>query len=116
MGSLGLLSAAAFFPFSALPKWCAFLLLTDLPCLTCGMTRSWVFLVRGDVLEALAWNPAGAVLCVITAVGAVYAAARQVGAPAVRVESTLFERRVVRFGLVFVVALNWLYVASAGRI
>lgn len=116
VGSVGLIGAAAFFPFSSLPKWCAFLLLTDLPCLTCGMTRSWVSLVHGDVLQALAWNPAGALLCVITAFGAIYAGARQLGAPALRVDSTRLERRLVRFGVVFAMALNWLYVASSGRV
>lgn len=41
---------------------CTFLATTGMPCTTCGMTRSWVHLAAGHPLEALAYNPAGAVL------------------------------------------------------
>jgi len=116
VSSLGLIGAALWFPFSALPKLCAFLLLTDLPCLTCGMTRSWVALTHGDLAQALAWNPAGALLCVLTLAGALYAGARQLGAPAVRVQSTPRERRFARVALVVFVVANWSYVALAGRV
>lgn len=116
IGVVSLLLAAAFFPFGAMPPLCAFLLLTDLPCLTCGMTRSWVALVHGDLEGALLWNPAGAALCVSALVGALYILARQFGAPALRLESTLGERRGLRFGLVLAVALNWAYVAQAGKV
>jgi len=112
----GLIATAAWFPFGRLPPLCAFLLLTDLPCLTCGMTRSWVALVHGDVLGALLWNPAGAALCVSTAAAGVYAAARQLGAPAVRLRSTALERRMLRVALVVVVIANWSYVALSGRV
>jgi hypothetical protein len=115
-GSLGLLGAAAVFPFSTLPKLCAFLLLTDLPCLTCGMTRSWVALVHGDVAQALAWNPLGALLCVLTALGSVYAIARQLGAPALQLEWSRGERRGALVALIFVTAVNWTFVALSGRV
>lgn len=116
LGAGALLVAAATFPFGRLPTMCAFLLLTDLPCLTCGMTRSWVALVHGDVLDALLWNPGGVALCVITGAAAVYAAARQLGAPAVRLRSTARERRVLRGLLVVAVVVNWSYVVLAGRV
>ncbi|MCO4772384.1 MAG: DUF2752 domain-containing protein [Deltaproteobacteria bacterium] len=115
-GCFGLLGAAAFFPFGTLPKLCAFLLLTDLPCLTCGMTRSWVALVHGDVFGAIAWNPLGTALCLTALAGGVYAAARQLGAPALRVSTSALERRFIRFGIVLAVALNWGFVFSAGRV
>ncbi len=41
---------------------CAFLEGTGLPCPQCGMTRSWVHMARGHVLDALRYNPAGATL------------------------------------------------------
>lgn len=116
VGVVGLLLAAAFFPFGAMPPLCAFLLLTDLPCLTCGMTRSWVALVHGDLGGALLWNPAGAALCVGALLGALYILVRQLGAPGLRLESTLGERRGLRFGLMLAVALNWAYVVQAGKV
>ena len=33
-----------------------------IPCPQCGMTRSWVHLVRGEVTRAFIYNPAGALL------------------------------------------------------
>lgn len=33
-----------------------------IPCPQCGMTRSWVYLVRGEVTRAFIYNPAGALL------------------------------------------------------
>jgi hypothetical protein len=42
------------------------------PCPQCGMTRSWVYLVRGRVFEAFNFNPAGALLLLwIVAGGAI---------------------------------------------
>jgi hypothetical protein len=41
---------------------CTFLESTGHPCPSCGMTRSWVHLARGDVLRAFSYSPAGAIL------------------------------------------------------
>lgn len=41
---------------------CGFLTVTGLPCPSCGMTRSWVWWVRGEALRAIAYSPAGAAL------------------------------------------------------
>lgn len=46
-----------------LPR-CSFLLNTDKPCPTCGMTTAFAYMVRGRVLRALAAQPFGAILCV----------------------------------------------------
>ncbi len=45
-----------------IPGVCTFLQLTGLPCPGCGMTRSWVWLVRGEVATALQYNVAGSSL------------------------------------------------------
>ncbi|MBN2800812.1 MAG: DUF2752 domain-containing protein [Deltaproteobacteria bacterium] len=41
---------------------CGFLTLTGKPCPSCGMTRSWVWGVRGAWFEAVRYSPAGATL------------------------------------------------------
>lgn len=46
----------------SLPATCWFRHLTGLPCAFCGMTRSFVHLVHGDVAAAIRWHPAGPVL------------------------------------------------------
>ena len=33
-----------------------------IPCPQCGMTRSWIWLVRGEIARAFTYNPAGAIL------------------------------------------------------
>lgn len=111
-----LLLLARLFPFGSLPPLCTFKHLTGLPCLTCGMTRSWVALVHGDVAQALAWNPAGAALCLITIAGTGYLLARVAGAPALRLDASVAERRGLRIGVVLGVAANWAFVLTAGRV
>lgn len=56
------LVAAALTPADALaggPTLCPFRLLTGLPCPLCGLTRSWVATMHGDLLTALQLNPFG---------------------------------------------------------
>ena len=38
-------------------------------CAGCGMTRSWVYTIRGDVLRAMDYNAAGSLLFIFLAVG-----------------------------------------------
>ena len=49
-----------------------------IPCPQCGMTRSWVYLVRGRILEAFTFNAAGALLLLWIAAGGVVGAFRLV--------------------------------------
>jgi len=55
---------------------CAVTQATGLPCPSCGMTRSWVHLVRGDVLTSARYNLAGTTLLLWLAVGAFLGAVR----------------------------------------
>jgi hypothetical protein len=41
---------------------CGFQEVTELACPSCGMTRSWLWLVRGDLYKAFTYNAAGALL------------------------------------------------------
>lgn len=47
---------------------CGFKDATGLPCPSCGMTRSWIWLVRGHVWDAFVYNAAGALLLIGLAV------------------------------------------------
>jgi hypothetical protein len=53
-------AAARFLPLLELPYACPFRALTGLPCATCGMTHAFVHLAHGQVREALAASPLGA--------------------------------------------------------
>jgi len=114
-GGVVALLAARFFPFAALPPLCGFKFLTGLPCLTCGMTRSWVHLAHGRLVDAWAMSPLGAVLFVATIVAMAYGFARIAGLPALRVDLGARSRWIVRAAAVLAVLANWGWVVSAGR-
>ena len=48
------------------PVVCPFRLLTGLPCPGCGLTRSWVHLMHGQVGAAMTANPFGVVALLLT--------------------------------------------------
>ncbi len=59
------------------PVLCPFRLVTGLPCPGCGLTRSWVHLLHGQVGDATAANPFG-IVALLVAVGFVAAVASSV--------------------------------------
>ncbi|ANY24428.1 DUF2752 domain-containing protein [Gordonia terrae] len=66
------------------PQLCPFAVMTGLPCPGCGLTRSWVALMHGDVGSAFTFNVFGPVFLVLTAVTVVTATltlVRRRGAP-----------------------------------
>jgi len=113
--ALALLSflAARFAPVLEVHFPCPFLILTGLPCGTCGMTHAFVFLAHGQVLQALRWSPLGALL----AAGAwAYAVADLVRLAAGRPFPALAPERMRRWGLAGAAALlvNWGYLLLHG--
>ena len=116
LGLLTLVVLARWFPFAALPPLCTFRQLVGLPCLTCGMTRAWVAMAHGHPGQGLGWNPLGVALFLATVGALLYGIARSLGAPALRVERTPREGRVVSVVIVLTIAVNWTFVVLAGRV
>lgn len=58
---------------------CDFRRATGLPCTSCGMTRAWVWAVRGELGTALRYNIAGTLLLAGILGNGVFQAARLVG-------------------------------------
>ena len=109
-----LLGLARFFPFYNLPRLCLFNLWTGHPCLTCGMTRSWVAMAHGRALDAVAQNPLGAALFLTTIAIMFYGIGRQLRLlPAVALDASDREWSLLRWGAVFAIAANWAYVAAS---
>lgn len=48
---------------------CGFLAVSGIPCLTCGMTTSFAFFVRGQVAASIYVQPMGAILAVLACLG-----------------------------------------------
>ncbi|WP_370289303.1 DUF2752 domain-containing protein [Nocardioides sp.] len=100
------LGVAAVLPDSSIdsgPVICPFRRLTGLPCPGCGLTRSWVHLMHGDLPAAFAvhwFGPLFAAFVVVLAVASVRR--RIVGAPAVSLD------RVIRHPVTVAVIGAWL--------
>jgi hypothetical protein len=90
---------------------CVFHELTNLPCVTCGMTRCGIQFFHLHFLAALQWNPfVFAVLCGVIAFD-VYALATVVArTPRLRVHlSTYRAKTFLRVSVISALALNWIY-------
>ena len=55
-------AVARFVPVLDIHYECPFRALAGIPCATCGMTRAFVHLAHGHVVEAFQWSPLGAAL------------------------------------------------------
>ncbi len=88
---------------------CGMLITTGLPCPTCGMTTAFAYAVRGRLIRAFLAQPAGLVLALATAAGAlgaawVVAAGRM---PPVRMPMITPYR--LFFGLLVLLAGSWAF-------
>ena len=96
-------------PVCTLKHW------TGLPCMTCGSTRLAQALLRGDLLEAAAWNPLVFGALAVVAVWAAASTVRAVlGLPSWRVVLAAGERRAVGLSAGSVVVAGWVYLVLRG--
>lgn len=104
-GVLGAAVAATLDPATIAngPVICPFRLLTGLPCPGCGLTRSWVFAVHGDIGASLSAHPFGLPLLGLVLVLAVVLLIRRAGR---RAGPNL--DRLVRHPLTVAVLAGWL--------
>lgn len=88
---------------------CGFLQTTGWPCPSCGMTTAFAFATHGQLLDALATQPAGAVLAVATAAAALIGAWLLItGAPLAPI-TRLVARPALFVALALLVLLAWIY-------
>ena len=108
---LSLAFAAAWLTIGLPWPRCAFHALTNLPCVTCGMTRCAIQFFHGHFLAALQWNPlVFTTLCGVLAFDIYAFAALTMRAPRWRIcFSTSRAKTFVRVSVVFALVLNWVY-------
>jgi hypothetical protein len=90
---------------------CVFHALTNLPCVTCGMTRCGIQFFHGHFLAAWQWNPfVFAVFCGVIGFD-VYALATVIArTPRLRIHlSTQRAKTFLRVSVISALALNWIY-------
>ena len=107
-----LLGAALVLPLDAPPLSffaCPFRAATGLPCLTCGCTHAFSYLVHGRLAEAFLASPLGAALAVACAAHLLWTCARLAGLPFAP------RARLPRWLLVSAVAANWLFLVLRSR-
>ena len=104
--SLSLLAAAVVVPLDAPFLFCPFRAATGLPCLTCGCTHAFHFMIRGQPAAALAASPLGALLFCACALHLLWTALRLCGLPfAPFVKPT----RRLRWAAAAALAANWAF-------
>jgi hypothetical protein len=85
--------------------------LTNLPCVTCGMTRCAIQFFHGHFLAAFQWNPfVFVVLCGVIAFD-LYALATVVArTPRLRIDVSMPRAKTfLRVSVISALALNWMY-------
>jgi len=97
-------------PILSFAPECVFKVLTGIPCLTCGSTRSVVHLSHGDILSAFALNPLTAV-CLVSAV--LYLLISLMSAafdlPRINFIFTDKEKNIMRVGVAILLLAQWIY-------
>jgi hypothetical protein len=113
---LGALSfaAARWLPLLDLPYACPWKALLGWPCATCGMTHAFVHLAHGQLAEAAAASPLGALLAAGAWSFAVYDAVRlSVGAPLPAPGPRLARAGALAAGVA--ILANWAFLVVAHR-
>ena len=87
---------------------CGFLVSTGFPCPSCGMTTSWAWLTRGNVMESLHSNAGGTVLAVLSLVFGVWMLISGIRAKWVIGVPTSFWLAVLLGSTVLITLLSWL--------
>jgi hypothetical protein len=104
--------AARFLPLLDLGLTCPFLAATGHPCATCGMTRAFVFLARGEAGRALAASPLGALAAALAWAFALLALLRlALGRPWPRVGPGPARAAAMAGGIALLA--NWAYLVIA---
>jgi len=101
------------------PGVCLFKRLTNVPCPSCGSTRSVLSLLQGDFWGALYWNPFGFILMAILVIAPLWILFDLVSRKATLfnfyTKAELFlNRKWVAITAVLIVLMNWIWNISKG--
>lgn len=112
---LAMFVMARWFPFQRNPYMCSFKQITGYPCFSCGMTRSWVHAVHGQVIEGLQQSPYGSFLFLLALAFTLWTVLRfAFRLPSLKFALSRWESAAV--WAFFVVGLigNWVYTIITG--
>lgn len=101
-------------PVSAESGVCLFKTVTHIPCPSCGVTRSMVSVLQGDIAASIGWNPLGILVLGMMMICPLWISWDMVRGRSsfltvfTRIESIL-RRRSVAVPLIMLVASNWIW-------
>jgi len=98
----------------ALPV-CVFHEITGFPCLTCGGTRSLFALSRFDLVSAFMFNPLVPIFAIGLIVFSLLFFAGAVTNRSVKIILTKRGKRIIRYSVFIILALNWAFLIVIGR-
>jgi len=108
-GLAGLL-ALQFFATGSM-ELCLFRKVLGFECPSCGVTRAFMAALDGDLISALKWNP---LMFVVTILALENMILQLVFRRTIALEGTRRERRVVFFGFLLLLLINWIYILNRG--
>lgn len=105
----------AFYLVKQIPRIpCVFKTLTGYPCPTCGATRVFTSLFKFDIVSAFLWNPMLFLGGIVFAAWVFYGFYMLFSGKRVQAVLTEKEKRLLRWGVVILFFINWIYLAAAG--
>lgn len=106
---------ARFLPLSSIPLFCPFKKITGIPCPTCGTTRALIHFAHLNPAESLNMNPLIFISFILGSILFLYSISAFFLKPLrVSVKVGQKEKMVLRFGVIGVIALNWIYLMIRG--
>lgn len=93
---------------------CVFKTVTGYPCPTCGSTRAVLDFFHLDIVSAFGWNPLVVLGGIFFIAWVLYGFYMLFSGKKVQVTLTKNESRFLRWGVVILFFLNWIYLIAAG--
>lgn len=95
---------------------CTFHNITGIPCPSCGATRSAIQFARGELLTSLRMNPLFFLLYLTVLLWGVVSVILFIIRKKISITLNLFETRLIRWGALAIILLNWIYLILADSI
>ena len=110
---LGLISVRIASPYLTHLPGCTFHNITGIPCPSCGATRSAVLLANGNFFNALKMNPLFLFFYIGLLAWGSFSLLMFCMGKKISVKLSYLEARIIRWGAVAVILLNWTYLIIA---
>ena len=95
---------------------CTFHSITGIPCPSCGATRSAILLAQGELITSLKLNPLFFLLYVCVMLWGLVSLILLFVRKKISIKLNYLEARLIRWGVLVIVLLNWIYLIFADTI